>query len=65
MRRERRNQPPEFKAKGALEAAREERTLAELAREYDVHVNQIAAWKPQLLWGTSGLFTAAAERTHI
>src|SRR5690606_34303679 len=55
---------PEFKAKVALEAAREEKTLAELSREYGVHANQIGAWKRQLLEGASGLFTTAAERNR-
>src|SRR5690606_20472293 len=45
----RRNHSPEFKAKVALEAARVEKTIAELSREYGVHANQIGAWKRQLL----------------
>ena len=64
MKRKRRNHSPEFKAKVALEAAREEKTIAELAREYGVHANQIGAWKRQLLEGAAGLFTAAAERNR-
>ncbi len=62
MKRKRRIHSSEFKARVALEAAREGRTLAGLAREYDVHANQVAAWKRQLLEGASGLFTRAAER---
>jgi len=62
MKRKRRNHSREFKAKVALGAAREEKTLAELSREYGVHANQIGAWKRQLLEGASGLFTTAAER---
>ena len=62
MKKKRRNHSPEFKAKVALEAAREEKTIAELSREYGVHANQIGAWKRQLLEGTSDLFTSSAER---
>jgi len=62
MKRKRRNHSPEFKAKVALEAAREEKTLAELSREYGVHANQIGAWKRQLLEGASGLFGEAGVR---
>ena len=62
MKRKRRNHSPEFKAKVALEAAREEKTIAELSREYGVHANQIGAWKRQLLEGASDLFTSSAER---
>ncbi len=38
-----------FKAKVALEAFKEERTLAQLASEYSVHANQIGQWRKHLL----------------
>jgi transposase len=56
MRRKRRNHSPAFKAKVALEAAKEEKTLAELAQQYELHVNQISTWKQELLEGMSRLF---------
>lgn len=64
MKRWCRNHTPGFKAKVALEAAREEKAIAELSREYGVRANQIGAWKRQLLEGASGLFTPAAGRTR-
>ena len=45
MPRRRRSYPAELKAKVALEALREEATMAELAARYDVHPNLIAQWK--------------------
>jgi transposase len=55
-RRPRRNHTPAFQAKVALAAVKGEKTLAELARQFDVHPNQIPAWKAQLLEGAAGVF---------
>lgn len=59
-RRPGRNHSPAFKAKVALAAIRGEKTLAELAEQFDVHPNQITQWRSQLLEGASGVFGAAA-----
>ena len=55
-RRPRRNHAPGFKAKVALAAIKGDRTLAELAEQFDVHPNQITQWKAQLLDGAAGVF---------
>src|SRR5687768_12373347 len=52
--RPRRNHTPAFKAKVALAAVKGEKTLAELAQQFDIHRNQITQWK--LLDGAAGLF---------
>jgi len=49
--RPRRNHSPAFKAKVALAAIKGEKTLAELAEQFDVHPNQITTWRSQLLEG--------------
>ena len=55
-RRARRNHSPAFKAKVALAVIKGEKTLAELAQQFDVHPNQITSWKAQLLDGAAGVF---------
>ena len=45
--RTRRNHAPAFKAKVALAAVKGEKTLAELAQQFDVHPNQIKTWRAQ------------------
>jgi len=59
-----RNHQAAFKAKGALEAAKQTRTLAELAGRYQVHSVQISQWKKQLLDGIESLFRDGRRRDH-
>jgi transposase-like protein len=57
--RSRRNHAPECKAKVAQAAVRNEGTLVELGKRFDIHSGQITAWKEQLLKGAADVF---AER---
>ena len=59
-RRVRRTHNPAFKEKVALAAIKGEKTLAELAQQFDVHPNQITTWKAQLADGAAGLFGSAS-----
>ncbi len=54
--RSRRAHSPAFKAKVALAALKGDKTLAELAQQYDVHPNQITDWKKQLQERVSEVF---------
>lgn len=48
MKKTRTKHSPEFKAKVALAALREQETVGQLSRRYKVHANQIYKWKRQL-----------------
>ena len=56
MRRTRRNHAPGFKAKVAIAAIKGDKTLAELAEQFDVHPNQISEWKQQLQESAADVF---------
>ncbi len=55
-RRPRRNHTAAFKAKVALAAIKGDRTLAQLAEQFDVHPNQITTWKAQLESAAADVF---------
>jgi len=49
MRAKRRRFDPAFKAKIGLEALKGIKTVAEIAREYQVHPNQVSQWKSEVV----------------
>lgn len=57
----RKNHDSAFKAKVALEALKDDRTMAELASEYGVHPNQIRQWRQKLVDELPGVFS---DRRH-
>jgi putative transposase len=56
MSKPRRRHTAEFKFRVALEAAKGQKTINELASEFSVHPNQISEWKRQLLEGGEAVF---------
>lgn len=53
-----------FKAKVALDAIKEAQTLQELAKKYEVHSNQISAWKKQLAEGATDIFERPNKKSE-
>jgi len=47
MAKKRRTFTREFKAKVAIEALKEQLTISQIAKKYDLHPNQVSAWKKQ------------------
>ena len=60
-RRTRRVFSSEFKAKVALAALREDKTLAELSQQFELHPNQITEWRRQLLDKAADVFDPAGK----
>lgn len=54
----------EFKAKVALEAAKEQKTLTELSNQFQLHPNQISQWKKQLLDEAQSIFAIKSNNSQ-
>lgn len=62
MKRKRRVFGGAFRAKVALAAVKGDRTLAELASGFDVHPNQVSAWRKELIERAAELFEDGRKR---
>jgi transposase-like protein len=56
MIKKRKQYSPEFKAKVALAALKNEESTAELAAKYEIHPTMITSWKRELIEGAADLF---------
>jgi len=54
---QRKNFSAEFKSKVAMEAIKEQKTISEIATQYEVYPNQVCKWKKELLEGIGSVFT--------
>jgi transposase len=61
----RRNHDGAFKARVALEAVKDEKTMAQLSSEYDVHSNQIRQWRQRLLDELPNVFSDRRQKQDI
>lgn len=59
--KKRRQFTAEFKARVVRAALREDKTLAQLASEFDIHANQITEWKRQALEALPEVFSKKRE----
>lgn len=64
MKRSRRVFSGEFKAKVALEAVKEEKTVSELAQIYQVHPQLITSWKKEFLANAEKVFDRGSDETE-
>ena len=55
----------DFKSRVALEALREESTLSELSKKYNIHPNQISHWKKQAIEGFNDIFSSSHDKDMV
>jgi putative transposase len=63
-RRPRRNHDQNFKTKVVLEALKEQKTLAQLSTQFELHANQITDWKKQVVSSMPTLFEGKNQRQN-
>jgi transposase-like protein len=62
--RSRRKFTADFKAKVVIEALKERNSLEEIARKYEIHPNQIGAWKKEFITNAAKIF-ASGEKDRM
>jgi len=62
MRKRRKRHGAELKARVALEALRETRSVNEIAAQHGIHPSQVAKWKSQVLEELPGIFSTRRDQ---
>ena len=55
----------EFKARVALTALRDDKTIQEIATKHKVHPNQVSAWKRQAVEGLGAVFSNGPDKARL
>ncbi len=63
MKKTRRKFSSSFKTKVVLEALKERYTMSELSEKFEIHPNQIAAWKREFLKNAENVFESATNKS--
>ena len=65
MTAKRKKRSPQVKAKFALEAIKQQKTVSEITGQYGVHATQVNTWKKQALEMIPEAFTGNAKRKRM
>ena len=63
MKAKRKRHEPEFKARVAIEALKNVKTIQQIAKEYDIHPVQVSDWKKKMLDGAADVFSSTAKKS--
>jgi len=63
MKAKRKRYDSDFKARVALEALKGERTIQQIAKEYEVHPVQVSEWKKRMAQGASEVFEGSGRKS--
>lgn len=62
MKAKRKRHEPEFKARVAIEALKNVKTIQQIAKEYDIHPVQVSDWKKKMLDGAADVFSSTTKK---
>jgi len=63
MKAKRKRHEPEFKARVALEALKGEKTIQQIAKEYEIHPVQVSDWKKAMMERMPEIFSSGRKKS--